>query len=104
MRKSAETKTAYPRFAMAVISSGNKATFLKFDNIDRTDAGQYTCRANNSVEVTSIDTSIVVLCKYILTLFPNRKLRIGKNSVGWEITVFFTDSWDQLTGTKIGWN
>ena len=63
---------------MAVISSGKKATFLKFDNIDRTDAGQYTCRANNSVEVTSIDTSIVVLCKYILTLFPNRKLRIGK--------------------------
>ena len=56
---------------MAVISSGKKATFLKFDNIDRTDA-----------EVTSIDTSIVVLCKYILTLFPNRKLRIGKNSVG----------------------
>ena len=67
---------------MAVISSGKKATFLKFDNIDRTDAGQYTCRASNSVEVTSIDTSIVVLCKYILTLFPNRKLRIGKNSVG----------------------
>ena len=82
MRKSAETKTAYPRFAMTVISSGNEATFLKFDNIDRTDAGQYTCRANNSVEVTSIDTSIVVLYKYILTLFPNRKLRIGKNSVG----------------------
>ena len=82
MRKSTETKTAYPRFAMAVISSGKKATFLKFDNINRTDAGQYTCRANNSVEVTSIDTSIVVLCKYILTLFPNRKLRIGKNSVG----------------------
>ena len=67
---------------MAVISSGKKATFLKFDNIDRTDAGKYTCRANNSVEVTSIDTSIVVLYKYILTLFPNRKLRIGKNSVG----------------------
>ena len=53
---------------MAVISSGNKATFLKFDNINRTDAGQYTCRANNSVEVTSIDTTIVVYCKYILTL------------------------------------
>ena len=67
---------------MAVISSGKKATFLKFDNINRTDAGQYTCRANNSVEVTSIDTSIVVLCKYILTLFPNRKLRFVKISVG----------------------
>ena len=49
-------------------SSGKKATFLKFDNINRTDAGQYTCRANNSVEFTSIDTSIVVQCKYILTV------------------------------------
>ncbi|CAH3158655.1 unnamed protein product [Pocillopora meandrina] len=41
-------------------SSGMKAAFLKFDNINRTDAGQYTCRANNSVEVTSIDKTIVV--------------------------------------------
>ena len=49
-------------------SSGKKSTFLKFDNINRTDAGQYTCRANNSVEVTSINTKIVVHCKYILTL------------------------------------
>ena len=49
-------------------SSGKKAAFLKFININRTDAGQYTCRANNSVEVTSIDTTIVVYCKYILTL------------------------------------
>ena len=32
------------------------------------DAGQYTCRANNSLEVTSIDTTIVVYCKYVLTL------------------------------------
>ena len=48
-------------------SSGKKATFLKFENINRTDAGQYKCRANNSVEVTSIDTSTVVQCKYILT-------------------------------------
>nr|XP_058944931.1 uncharacterized protein LOC131772987 isoform X1 [Pocillopora verrucosa] len=43
-----------------VESSGKKSTFLKFDNINRTDAGQYTCRANNSVEVTSINTAIVV--------------------------------------------
>ena len=49
-------------------SSGKKAALLKFDNINRTDAGQFTCRANNSVEVTSIDTSIVVQCKCILTL------------------------------------
>ena len=40
----------------AVESSGKKATFLKFDNINRTDAGHYKCRADNSVEVTSIDT------------------------------------------------
>ena len=52
----------------AVESSGRKSTFLKFDNINRTDAGQYTCRANNSVEVTSINTAIVVHCKYTLTL------------------------------------
>ena len=52
----------------ALKSLGNKAAILKFDNINRTDAGQYTCRANNSVEVTSIDTSIVVQCRYILTL------------------------------------
>ena len=52
----------------AVESSGKKATFLKFNNINRTDAGQYTCRANNLVEVTSIDTLIVVQCRCILTL------------------------------------
>ena len=49
-------------------SSGKKAASLKFHNINRKDAGQYTCRANNSVDVTSIDTKIVVYCKYILTL------------------------------------
>ena len=49
-------------------SSGKKAAFIKFDNIKRTDPGQYICRANNSVEVTSVDTSIVVQRKYILTL------------------------------------
>ena len=48
-------------------SSAKKTASLKFDNINRMDAGQYTCQANNSVEVTSIDTTIVVYCKYILT-------------------------------------
>ncbi|CAH3158906.1 unnamed protein product, partial [Pocillopora meandrina] len=43
-------------------SSGKKSASLKFDNINRRDAGQYTCRANNSVDVTSIDTKIVVYC------------------------------------------
>ena len=59
-------------------SSGKKAAFLKFDNINRTDAGQYTCRANNSVEVTSIDTKIVVYCKYILTLTPVNGVQVHK--------------------------
>ena len=49
-------------------SSEKKAAILKFDNITRKDAGKYTCQANNSVEVTSIDRTIVVHCKYILTL------------------------------------
>ena len=49
-------------------SSGRTAAFLKFENISRMDAGQYTCRANNSVEVTSINTTIVVHCKYIFNL------------------------------------
>ena len=49
-------------------SLGKKAAILEFNNINRMDAGQYTCRANNSVEVTSVDTTIVVYCKYILTL------------------------------------
>ena len=48
-------------------SSGKEAASLEFNNINRTDAGQYTCRANNSVEITSIDTTILVHCKYILT-------------------------------------
>ena len=48
-------------------SSGNKTALLKFNNMNRMDAGQYTCRANNSVEATAIDTTIVVHCKYILT-------------------------------------
>ena len=52
----------------ALESSGKKSAFLKFHNINRTDAGQYTCQANNSVGATSIDTTIVVHCKYILTL------------------------------------
>ena len=52
-------------------SSGKKVALLKFNEINRTDAGQYTCQANNSVEVTSFDTTIVVYCKYILTLIFN---------------------------------
>ena len=49
-------------------SSGKKDAYLKYNNVNRTDAGQYTCQANNSVDVTSINTTIVVYCKYILTL------------------------------------
>ena len=74
-------------------SSAKKAAFLKFDNINRTDAGRYTCRANNSVEVTSIDTTIVVYCKYILTiiffsefsLFTKWLLLLGLVTQNWRI-------------------
>ncbi|XP_066024479.1 uncharacterized protein [Pocillopora verrucosa] len=41
-------------------SSGKKAASLEFDNINRMDTGQYTCQANNSMEVTSVNTTIVV--------------------------------------------
>lgn len=50
-----------------VKSSGKKFAILKFSNISRMDKGGYTCQANNSVEVTSINTRIVVYCKYIFT-------------------------------------
>ncbi|CAH3163756.1 unnamed protein product, partial [Pocillopora meandrina] len=43
-------------------SSGKEAASLEFNNINRTDAGKYTCQANNSMEVTSINTTIVVHC------------------------------------------
>ena len=49
-------------------SSGKEGASLEFDKINRTDAGRYTCQANNSMEVTSINTTIVVHCKYILAL------------------------------------
>ena len=48
--------------------SVKQVAFLKFDNINRTDAGQYTCQASNLMEVTSINTTILVHCKYILYL------------------------------------
>ena len=75
-------------------SSGKKTVILKFKNINRTDAGQYTCRANNSVEATSINTTIVVYCKYILTLnfyfciftlFMVRLLLLGSVTQNWPI-------------------
>ena len=46
-----------------VESSGKKAAFLIVNNITRTDDGQYTCRANNSVKITATHTTLVVLCK-----------------------------------------
>ena len=57
-------------------SSGKKVASLKFNNINREDAGQYTCRANNSMKVTSIDTRIVVNCKFILTLISISKFTL----------------------------
>ena len=57
-------------------SSGKNVASLKFNNINREDAGQYTCRANSSMKVTSIDTKIVVNCKYILTLISISKFTL----------------------------
>ena len=64
-----------------VESSGKKAAFINFNNINRTDAGQYTCQANNSVEVTSIDTTIIVYCKYILTVLCLVTSKVGRHKL-----------------------
>ncbi|XP_022809733.1 neural cell adhesion molecule 1-like isoform X5 [Stylophora pistillata] len=43
-----------------VKSSGKEEAFLVFSSIQRSDKGEYKCRANNTVDVTSIDATIVV--------------------------------------------
>ena len=44
-------------------SSGKKTAFLTFSSINRTDDGQYTCRANNSAGNDEKHTRLVVYCK-----------------------------------------
>lgn len=46
-----------------VKSSGKEAAFLVFRSINRTDEGDYICRANNSVDVSSLQTTVVVYYK-----------------------------------------
>ncbi|XP_022809730.1 hemicentin-1-like isoform X2 [Stylophora pistillata] len=46
-----------------VKSSGKEEAFLVFSSIQRSDKGEYKCRANNTVDVTSIDATIVVYYK-----------------------------------------
>ena len=48
-----------------VKSSGKKSTFLTFNDINRKDAGQYTCRANNSAGNDENHVTVVVHCKYM---------------------------------------
>ena len=43
--------------------SGIKTTFLTFISINRTDAGRYTCRANNSAGNDQNQVTLVVHCK-----------------------------------------
>ena len=44
-------------------SSGKKTAFLTFSSINRTDDGQYTCRANNSAGNDENHVTLVVHCK-----------------------------------------
>ena len=48
-----------------VKSSGKKAAYLAFSNVNRADDGQYTCRANNSAGSDEDQLTLVVHCKYI---------------------------------------
>ena len=46
-------------------TSGTKRTVLMFSAINRTDAGSYTCSANNSVGSSEKQVDVVVNCKYL---------------------------------------
>ena len=46
-------------------TSGTKTTRLSFSAINRTDAGIYTCSANNSVGNSEKHVNVVVNCKYL---------------------------------------
>lgn len=46
-------------------TSGTKTTHLRFSAIKRTDAGIYTCSANNSVGSSEKQVKVVVNCKYL---------------------------------------
>ena len=46
-----------------VKSLGKKSATLTFNSINRTDDGQYTCKANNSAGATEEQVTLVVHCK-----------------------------------------
>ena len=48
-----------------VKSSGNKTAELTFKTITKSDAGVYTCRANNSAGTAERKLRIAIKCKYI---------------------------------------
>ena len=44
-------------------SFGKKSATLTFNSINRTDEGQYTCKANNSAGSTEKPVTLLVYCK-----------------------------------------
>ena len=44
--------------------SGSKTATLNFSSISKTDAGSYTCKANNSAGITEKQLILLVNCKY----------------------------------------
>ena len=48
-----------------VKSFGSKSADLTFSRISKSDAGMYTCRANNSAESTEKQLNLVINCKYV---------------------------------------
>ena len=46
-----------------VESSGKKASSLTFSSINRTDDGQYTCKATNLAGNDEVHVTLVVYCK-----------------------------------------
>ena len=47
-------------------NAGSKSANLALSRISKSDAGMYTCRANNSAGSTEKQLNVVVNCEYIL--------------------------------------
>ena len=48
-----------------VRAPGTNTTYLTFGSINRTDAGFYTCSANNSAGSVEKQVNVLVNCKYL---------------------------------------